>query len=531
MTENSHAARYQRLIELGIALSAERDHNRLLEKILLGAKEMAEADGGTLYLRQDDSLAFAILRNDSLGIAKGGTTDEAIPFAPLQMYGPDGTPNHNNVCTHVALTGELVTIADAYDAEGFDFSGTRTFDASTGYRSRSFLTVPLKRQDDRVIGVLQLINALDPATGEPVPFDPERVPLVEALASQAAVALNNQQLIEAQRRLLDSFIRVIADAIDAKSPYTGGHCKRVPVVANMLAQAAHDADSGPLAGFYLGPDDAYEINMAAWLHDCGKIVTPEYVMDKGTKLEALTDRMETVRTRYEVLRRDALIEYYREGGADDPAAADALEARLRTLDDELSFLEGANKGGEFLPDDTVARLEAIAERRWRDAAGEARPVLSADEVYHLSIRRGTLTPEEYQVIKDHVSHSIAMLEKLPFPEHLKRVPEYAGGHHERLDGKGYPRGLTAEELSTPARIMAIADVFEALTAADRPYKTPKTLSEALKILGFMAKDRHIDPALFRLFVESGIWRDYAEQYLKPEQLDSVDTDAVLAQVA
>ncbi|MBF0130947.1 MAG: GAF domain-containing protein, partial [Alphaproteobacteria bacterium] len=356
-----------RLIELGIALSAERDHDRLLERILLEAKGMTNADGGTLYLRtEDDCLAFEILRNDTLKTAMGGTTGVKIPFPPLKLYNPDtGEPNHNNVATHTALSGERVEIADAYDAKDFDFSGTKKFDAGTGYRSKSFLTVPLKNYHGEVIGVLQLINARD-ADGAVTPFPAGILPLIDALASQAAVAIDNQSLIDAQKKLLDSFIRVIAHAIDAKSPYTGGHCARVPAITKLLAEAAHEADDGPFKDFALNEDMRYELYLAAWLHDCGKVTTPEYVVDKATKLETITDRIHEVRTRFEVLRRDAEIEYLKKrlDGGDEAELKQAFDARCQELQDQFAFIAETNLGGEFMKPERVERLKQIAAQTW-----------------------------------------------------------------------------------------------------------------------------------------------------------------------
>src|SRR5690349_12594046 len=254
---------YRRLIELGIALSAERNRSELLEMILLGAKELTNADGGTLYLMSEDAseLRFAIMRNDTMNIALGGTTGTAIPFAPVRMRESDGTPNHSNVVAAAAINATTINIADAYNVPGFDFSGPRAFDQRTGYRSQSFLTVPLKNHEDEVVGVLQLINARDPR-GRTIPFPAEIVPLIEALASQAAVALDNQMLIDAQKNLIRSVLKVFASAIDAKSPYTGGHCHRVPTATNMLAKAAADASEGPLADFHLSEEEWYELEVA-----------------------------------------------------------------------------------------------------------------------------------------------------------------------------------------------------------------------------------------------------------------------------
>ncbi len=548
-----------RLVDLGIALSAETNRDRLLETLLLEAKSLTNADGGTLYLlTDDDQLRFEIIRNDTLRIAMGGTTGQAITFPNVRLFDPaTGEPNHKNVASHAALAKEIVVIDDAYDAEGFDFSGTRAFDAHTGYRSASFMTVPLMTTEHEVVGVLQLINARE-AGGTVIPFPEEVRSIIAALASQAAIAIDNRQLLDAQRALLDAFIQVIANAIDEKSPYTGGHCQRVPEITALLAQAAAAQTEGPFADFTMTEDDQYALHLAAWLHDCGKVTTPEYVVDKSTKLETIGDRLHEVRTRFEVLRRDAEIRCLeRRLAGEDAATAEAeRDAEIALLAADYAFVAECNLGGEFMADDKIARLKEIGARTftrtfdrtiglsWEETRRvKAAPELCVTpgterllddrpdhktgpydlgEITNLSIRRGTLSDQERAKINDHVAVTLDMLEKLPFPKKLKAVPEYAGGHHERINGTGYPQGLTGEQMSIPARIMAIADVFEALTSVDRPYKTPKRLSETIKIMSFMKKDKHIDPQLFDLFLTSGVYRRYAEQHLRPEQIDEVD---------
>jgi len=524
--------RVTKLIELGIALSSERNRDRLLERILLEAKALTHSDGGTLYLRTDDDrLRFAIMRTDSLNIAMGGTTGKEIPIPPLGLYNAEtGEPNHNNVATHVALSGETINVPDAYSYEGFDFSGTKKFDAGTGYRSKSFLTVPMKNHQGEVIGVLQLLNAQDPETGNVVPFPQDIEPIIEALASQAAVALDNQILIQAQKDLLDSFIKLIAHAIDRKSPYTGGHCERVPVLTEMLAQAACDSDLPAFDDFHLDEDEWYELHIAGWLHDCGKVTTPEYVVDKARKLETIYDRIDTVKTRFEVLKRDREIAFLRacmKPDADKTALREQLTRDFAKIEDDCAFIEKTNFGGEFMKEEDIARVHEIASQTWVDWSGAEQPFLSENEVYNLSIQRGTLTEEERKIINDHIVVTIDMLDQLPFPKQLARVPEYAGGHHEKMDGTGYPRGLTRDQMSVPARMMAVADIYEALTAGDRPYKKAKTLSESLKIMAFMCKDQHIDHELFELFLRGRVFQKYAERFLMPEQIDEVDIDTYL----
>lgn len=531
--EHNFAQLLSELSKIGIALSAERDHDRLLEMILVRAREMTGADGGTLYSRTDeDSLKFEIMLSHSLGIFKGGTSGEAIELPPLPLYGPEGRPNNHAVAAWAALSGETINIPDAYASRQFDFSGTREFDRMTGYRSQSFLTVPMTNHENEIIGVLQLINAIDQETGEIRPFSELEQQLVEALASQAAVSITNQTLIEAQRKLFDALIQLIANAIDEKSPYTAGHCRRVPVLTKLLADAACRTHQGPLAEFSMTDLERYELEVAAWLHDCGKITTPEFVVDKSTKLETIFDRIHLVNTRFAVMQRDAEIRALqrrlRAAGVEDAdiSGDEEYQSEIETLRADLEFIQRSNMGGESISDADREEIERIAANRWRNLDDDTVNLLTEEEVQNLQIGRGTLTVREREIINNHVSVTIKMLESLPYPKHLQRVPEYAGGHHEKLDGSGYPNGLTREQMSLPARMIAIADVFEALTAKDRPYKKAMTLSQALQILGQMKVDNHIDPDLFDAFIWDGVYLKYAREYLEPEQIDEVDLMAI-----
>ena len=509
--------RLEQLNAIGASLSAERDIDRLLEAILTAAKTITRADGGTLYrVAEDHTLRFEIVRTSSLKYYLGGTTGNPVPFYPIQLH-RDGKPNHSMVAAYAALTGKTVNIADAYAADGFDFSGTRAFDSKTGYRSKSFLTVPMRNHEREIIGVLQLINAQDPRTGEIVAFSASDQRLAESLASQAAIALTNRMLINQLEQLFESFINLINTAIDEKSPYTGGHCQRVPQLTMMLAEAVNETREGPLAHFSMNDKDRYELKIAGLLHDCGKVTTPVHVVDKATKLETIYDRIHLIDTRFEVLKRDLELQVLKK-----EITEKQFRDRTRELDDDRRFLHACNIGGERMRDEDIERVRRIADYRWRDITGHEAKFLTDDEVKNLTIRAGTLTDDERKVINQHIVATIKMLEALPWPRHLTRVPEYAGGHHERMDGKGYPKGLLREQMSVQARCMGIADIFEALTAKDRPYKKGKTLSESLEILGRMKQNNHIDPDLFDIFVRRKIYRRYAEMYLDPEQIDTVD---------
>jgi HD-GYP domain-containing protein (c-di-GMP phosphodiesterase class II) len=525
--------RLEKLNAIGAALSKERDINRLLETILIAAKTITHADGGTLYRMTEDgkALRFEILRTDSLDIAMGGTTGNVINFPNLPLSRESGEANDSMVAAYAAIHDKTVNIADAYTEAGFDFSGTRSFDERTGYRSQSFLTVPMKNHEGEIIGVLQLINAQDPLTRTVRPFASADQSLAESLASQAAIALTNRLLITQLEELFEAFINLINLAIDEKSPYTGGHCQRVPALTMMLADAADATTEGPLAAFKMDERDRYELKIAGLLHDCGKVTTPVHVVDKATKLHTLFDRIHLIDTRFEVLKRDAEIRALRQQlaqrGSADAAAEEAtwqgyLE-EVRVLDEERDFLRKANIGGEAMKEADQQRVRDIATRhKWRDFDATEKDFLSADEADNLSIRAGTLTQKEREIINYHIVATIKMLEQLPWPKHLTKVPEYAGGHHERMDGKGYPKGLTRDQMSLQARMMGIADIFEALTAKDRPYKPGMKLSQAMGIMANFRKNGHIDPDLFEVFVKQGVYRRYAEQFLDPGQVDEVD---------
>ncbi len=442
-----------------------------------------------------------------------------------------------------------------------------------GDSAHSFLACPLLDKEMQRVGIMVF---LDHPTRS---INPQLTSFMEALSSVITVAVENRRLIEHQKTLMHAFIRLIAQAIDAKSPYTGKHCERVPELTKMLAESAQQQREGVFADFSLSDNQWEELFIASWLHDCGKVTTPEYIVDKATKLETIYDRIHEIRMRFEVLKRDAEVNFWREKAQGNKPSKEALKAQLKEYDKQFSFVAECNLGTEFMSDEAIERLNVIAKQTWTrtldDRLGLShltlqrfaqpqeslpvqeqllankiehriprasstehskyesftlkRPPLAQNEgeLYNLSISRGTLNEEERFKINDHIIQTIIMLEELPFPSHLSAVAEIAGGHHEKMNGTGYPRGLKGEEMSVTARMMAVADIFEALTASDRPYKRGKTLSEALKIMSFMVKDAHIDADLFQLFLEDGVYLHYAEQFMAPEQIDDVDIAAYL----
>lgn len=521
--------RIEELNAIGIALSTEKDHKKLLEMILERAMRITHADGGTLYLVDEARfLKFEIVRTLSKEVAFGGPSGQTVPFQPIPLYHEIDLPDTRTIAAYAALSGQRVNIKDAYATPGFDFSGVIKFDQKYAYHTRSLLTIPMKNHENEVIGVLQLINALDDKN-HITPFSKEDQQLVASLASQAAVALTNQQLINDMRVLLETFIEVIANAIDEKSPYTGGHCRRVPSITMLLAAAVQETNGGPLREVHFSEEQLYELKIAALLHDCGKITTPIHVVDKATKLETIFDRIHLIDARLEILRRDAEIALLkRQLATPTPTDEPTIDAEahyqhsITTLNQAQECLHLYNLGSEFMPEEARARVTQIGQMTWQTYKGETRPLLSEEELYNLTIPKGTLTPQERNIINHHIVATINMLESLPFPKHLRNVPEIAGGHHERMDGKGYPKGLTREAMSLQARIMGIADIFEALTAADRPYKRGMPLSQALSIMGKMRLEGHIDPDLFDVFIQQQVYLEYAKEHLKPEQIDIFD---------
>jgi HD-GYP domain-containing protein (c-di-GMP phosphodiesterase class II)/fumarate reductase subunit D len=542
-------------LDIAGSLAAETNFRRLLDRVVAETSATTHAAGGLVYLFEAER---GVLAPASAAHADGRSIDVSASELPVDAAAP--------VAEAFRSGKTVVASGAAYDFVASLWRGEAV----------SVVAIPLRDRNRDTVGVLALF-----VRGGERP-SAARLAFAEALSGTAAVAIETQRLLEARKALLDAFIRLVAGAIDAKSPYTGGHCQRVPELTLMLARAACEAREGPFSYFALSEEEWEALQIASWLHDCGKVTTPEYVVDKATKLETICDRIHEVRMRFEVLKRDAEIGYWKRvaDGGDRAALRGMLEAEWRALDADFAFVAECNEGGEFMAPERVARLKAIAARTWTrtldDRIGiaqeerkrkerspaaplpateslladkpehviERRPEERMDEgnrwgfrvktpellynrgeLYNLSVGRGTLSEEERYKINEHMIQTIIMLSALPFPRHLRRVPEIAGGHHEKMDGTGYPKRLKREDMSPVARMMAIADIFEALTAADRPYKKAKTLSEAIKIMGFMRKDQHVDPELFELFLTSGVYREYAERFLAPEQIDAVDVAA------
>jgi len=522
------------LINIGYSLTTEKNFDKLMEGILLGAKDLSNADGGTLYLQTEDKkhLKFMVVQTDSLGIKMGGTNGE-ISWDPLSLTKKDGKQNREQVAALCAIDGNLINIPDVYEVDDFNFEGTKAFDSGTGYRTKSMLVVPMKNHENDVIGVLQLLNKHDDDKNT-IDFTKEDENLILSMSSQAAVAITNTKLIEGLENLLNSFIQSIATAIGEKSAYTGGHINRVAEVASMIANAINE-DQDEYKDINFTPDEIKEIVTAAWLHDIGKITTPEYVVDKATKLETIYDRINTVSAKFEILKRDIEIKYLKDTiNAKTQEEKDFLtkeyEEELSQIENNFEFVCTSNTGGEFMADEKIQRIESIASKIVQ-IEGKDINILTQNEVYNLSIRKGTLTEEERKVINNHVTVSYNMLQKLPFPKKLKDVPLIAASHHKtaRTDENGTHQGYGASEImavpmSIKDKLLAIADVFEALTASDRPYKKANSLNQSMKILSFMAKDNDLDKDLVKFFVKADLHNKYAKKHLDESQMDEITVD-------
>ncbi|MBI5417089.1 HD domain-containing protein [Candidatus Poribacteria bacterium] len=518
--------RINKLTSIGTALSSEKYVPKLLEMIVDFAREFTNAEGGTLYTLSYDKkeLKFEILQNTKMNVRMGGTSG-AITWPAVKLYDKDNKENHHNVCAYVALTGKIVNIPDVYNVDGYDFSGARAFDERNNYRSKSMLVVPLKDHENNIIGVLQLLNAKSSVEDEIIQFSPEAQTIILSLASQAAVALTQNKLIRDLEDLFNSVIRTIAKAIDEKSPYTGGHVKRVASIVMMIAHKINEKKDGHFASIKFSDDELKELQTAAWMHDIGKITTPEFIVDKATKLEKIYDRIEEIKTRFEILRQmekmkcmDKEIAMLKKGKATITKNHSRYDEEIKKIDNDLEFIININTGGEFLTPEKEQRLHEIAKRKWI-YKGEEKPIFTEDELKNLSIARGTLTKEEREKIQDHVRITEVMLNEIPFPAKLKNVSKYASAHHETLIGTGYHKGLKYDQIPLQARILALADIFEALSARDRPYKRGKTVSEVKKIIEFMVKDNHIDKDLYDLFLNDKIFQEYVKTEYSLEQID------------
>ena len=474
----------RRVLEIGVMLSAERDIGRLMEKILQCVMELAECDAGTVYLLEGGALHFRIMRNNTLGTCAGGDGREPdLPPVPMRR---------ENVCALALMEGRTLLIDDVYESDICDFSGPRSYDAITGYRTRSMLVVPMVSREGEKLGVIQLINAMDRG-GNVRPFREDMALVLESVASQAAITVRNVRYIRQIRELFHSFVRMLSAAVDERTPYNASHSR------HMAAYGERFIDYLDRRGIMrIDAPRREELIISIWLHDIGKLVTPLEVMNKAARLRP--EQRAEIQNRLEVIAlRGEIRELRGELTAEEHAGL------LRDIEDARALIDEADTAG-FQTDGRLEALEALARREYTDARGAARPWLTPEELSMLSIRRGTLSPRERKIMEHHVELTDSLLSKISFPEDLRHVRDWASRHHEYLNGTGYPRGLKGEEIPPEVRIITILDVFDALSAPDRPYKKGMPVERALGILSDMArKEGKLDVALTDAFIESRCW--------------------------
>ncbi len=505
------AEQIRKLNAIGIALSSEHNLNKLLEMIVTEARSFTHADGGSLYIKEDNKLHFRVAQTASLQKRDGKTPFTAF-YLPLSK---------ESIAGYVAITGSVLNIPDVYEIPPtVEYRVNKHFDQQNNYRSKSMLVVPMRDHHDEIIGVLQLINSMN-GRGEVVPFEPEFESIILSLASQAAVALRNVKLIEEIRNVFRSLVRYSATAIDARSPHTAGHSGRVAKYCVRMANAINEEREGRLGQIHFTPDEIEELRMAGWLHDIGKIGVRESVLEKTTKLN--DDQMAVIAERFESIKRSLQNQFLEEkvkqfaGGANRESRLHDLEIaiakEIAEIDDALAFLHRINVPG-FLTEADRVRLKELAEKTYLNSRGERCYFLTAKEYENLSVVRGNLTEAEYKEVQSHVEHTMNILKKIPFTKDLQNIARNAAGHHEYLDGSGYPLGLKGDEISIQSRIMCIADIFDALSAPDRPYKKAIPIEKTLEILRTEVRAGKLDGDIVELFIRKKL-------YLKPE-LDEDD---------
>ncbi|RLA80852.1 MAG: phosphohydrolase [Epsilonproteobacteria bacterium] len=512
----SQIEKVKMLNKIGIALSLKTKLTSLLDLILTEAKNLTNADAGTLYLlnAKTNELDFTVVQNSSLDIHMGVEVGD-INWKPLPLYLKNNKPNLHMVAATCALTDRVINIPDVYEIDKYDFTGTKEFDKTTGYRSCSMLVIPLKNHEQKIIGVLQLINKTQ--KDRVIAFDSDDEEITLSLASQAAVSITNTNLINDLENLLESFLKSIIYAIRKKSPYTANHIHKMVGLSKMLAQKIHD-DNTVYKDKSFSEDELKQINFAALMHDIGKLATPDYILDKATKLDGLYDRIEVIKTRAWAIKKEFEISLLKEDITNYQYEKIILE-----IEEDFELLVKSNTGVEFVPDEIVKKIEDISKKAFT-CNGQDFYLITKEEAKLLMVQKGTITDEERAIINEHATISLDILKKLHFPHKYKDIPSIAGEHHEKINGKGYPQGLKGDEISFESRILAIADIFEALTASDRPYKKANKLSAAMKILFFMAKDDDLDRGLVKFFYESGLYLKFAHKVLDKEQIDEVDID-------
>jgi len=505
---NNTYDKIKRLNKVGIALSSQHDLPLLLEMIIQESMKLTNCDGGTLYLRDGDELKFHIAQTTSLNKYMGGSHGP-IRWAPLPIYLEDGTQNKSLVAVKSLIDDCIINIKDIYSDEEFMFEGSKRFDAKNNYQSKSSLTIPIKNHENEVIGVLQLLNKLDESK-ELIAFNHIDEDIISSLASQAGVAITNAKFIKDIELMLESFLRSIIYAMNEKSPHTASHIKKMVAFTNMLVEAI-DQDETIFKDKHFSELEKQVINISALMHDVGKIATPDIVMEKATKLQAIVDRIEIIGNRFEMVKKDLEIEYLRAKLDGKKVKPSTLVEAFKELDSDFEKLKQCNVGSEFLSDEKITFIHDRATKPLK-VFGNEYLLITQEEAELLSIQKGTLTQSDRETINRHAQISINMLNKLYLPKKYKDIPQISGNHHEKINGSGYPNGLKGDEISFEARILAIADIFEAITAKDRPYKKPNSITTSMNIIKKMTAAGDLDPDIVEFLEQSKLYLDYAKKY-------------------
>ncbi len=512
-----------RLTEIGLSLSSKKELDDIFDMILQESLFFTNADGATIYTLSENKkyLNFEVVYNKTLEINLSRLKGN-LNWMPIPLFDENSSPLMKTQAAYVAHTGEIKCYDDIYKQTQFVTTGTKRYDKKNNYRTKSVLALPLKSHENDVIGVIQLINPIN-ENGEIDVFSNEDIHVINSLASLAGIALNNRQLIKGLESLILQFVSSIAQAIDRKSKYTGAHIQRVGVISKELVNVIQN-DKKIFPNKTFSQDEIQEIRLAALMHDFGKIITPEFIMDKSTKLEAVIDGISVVEERcnliINIVKKDKEIAELK----NEPLKK--FDKIVKEIEIFKVFINIMNSGAEFMSDEFVQELEEIYKFRYFSNDTEYR-ILTDDEYEKLSVRKGTLTKDEIGKMQEHAQTSYNILSSLTFPKKYKNIPIYASLHHEKLNGKGYPFHYTAEQIPFPARIIAIADIFEALTATDRPYKKGKTIMETLTILAKMASNNEIDSSILDVLIDSNYIFEYFEKFFNVKyKKEDVDIDAI-----
>lgn len=468
-------AELKKILNIGIKLSTEKNREHLLASILENGMDITHCDASTLYLFEDGKLRFKIMKTLSQNISRGEDGELIDDMPPVPM-------TERNVCSYAALHREIINIPDVYNDTRFDFSGPKKYDSLTGYHTQSLLVIPIENNEDELIGVLQLLNAMDEG-GNVIPFDSEYEIIIRSLGAQAAIEMTNLKYVQEVKRQLRSFVEAMSTAIDERTPYNGSHTRKVAEYAGMIADYINKQHQAGACDDYFDENRKDKLELAALLHDIGKMVVPLSIMNRATRLDR---DLGTVETRFRLLEAYYVIDKMK--GRIDEAE---YQKRIAYLRESMDFIHRIDGKG-VLDDADYDRVQELAGHSYVNDAGEPLPYLTKREKDRLSIRKGTLTEDDRRQMEYHVVMTEKILGKVRFNKNYEDIPKWAASHHELLDGSGYPRHLKGADLALETRMITVADVYDALTARDRPYKKPVSQEKALGILKDMADEGKLD---------------------------------------